>query len=87
MFGRIAYIESAGGSVLQSGEKYGWIMNGYDAEDGSGYIIEMMTQDGKSAEYKLGSSVDIGLLATAATTLSSKEEAKSTISALVSANL
>ena len=25
MFGRIAYIESAGGSVLQSGEKYGWI--------------------------------------------------------------
>ena len=40
MFGRIAYIESAGGSVLQSGEKYGWIMNGYDLEDGSGYIIE-----------------------------------------------
>ena len=53
MFGRIAYIESAGGSVLQSGEKYGWIMNGYDAEDGSGYIIEMMTQDGKSAELQL----------------------------------
>lgn len=87
MFGRIAYIESAGGSVLQSGEKYGWIMNGYDAEDGSGYIIEMMTQDGKSAEYKLGSSVDYWApTATAATTLSSKEEAKSTISALVSAN-
>ncbi len=74
MFGRIAYIESAGGSVLQSGEKYGWIMNGYDAEDGSGYIIEMMTQDGKSAEYKLGSSVDYWApTATAATTLSSKK--------------
>lgn len=40
MFGRIAYIESAGGSGLQSGEKYGWIMNGYDSEDGSGYVIE-----------------------------------------------
>lgn len=86
-FGRIAYIESANGSVLQSGEKYGWIMNGYDSEDGSGYIIEMMTQDGKSAEYKLGSSIDYWApTATAATTLSSKEEAKSTISALVSAN-
>ena len=87
MFGRIAYIESAAGGLLQSGEKYGWIMNGYDAEDGSGYILEIMTQDGKSAEYKLGSSVDYWApTATAATTLSSKEEAKSTISALMTSN-
>ena len=84
MFGRIAYIESTAGGLLQSGEKYGWIMNGYDAEDGSGYILEIMTQDGKSAEYKLGSSVDYWApKATAATTLSSKEEAKSTISTLI----
>lgn len=87
MFGRIAYIESTAGGLLQSGEKYGWIMNGYDAEDGSGYILEIMTQDGKSAEYKLGSSVDYWApTATAATTLSSKEEAKSTISALMTSN-
>lgn len=87
MFGRIAYIESTAGGLLQSGEKYGWIMNGYDAEDGSGYILEIMTQDGKSAEYKLGSSLDYWApTATAATTLSSKEEAKSTISALMASN-
>lgn len=86
-FGRIAYIETTSGGKLQSGEKYGWIMNGYDAEDGSGYVIEMMTQDGKSAEYKLGSSVDYWApTATSATTLSSKEEAKSTISALMNSN-
>ena len=87
MFDRIAYIESTAGGLLQSGEKYGWIMNGYDAEDGSGYVLEIMTQDGKSAEYKLGSSVDYWApKATAATTLSSKEEAKSTISALIADN-
>lgn len=85
MFGRIAYIETTSGGQLQSGEKYGWIMNAYDAEDGSDYIVEIMTQEGKSAEYKLGSSVDYWApTATAATTLSSKEEAKSTVSALMS---
>ena len=50
MFGRIAYIETTSGGQLQSGEKYGWIMNAYDAEDGSDYIVEIMTQEGKSAE-------------------------------------
>ena len=28
-------------------KKYGWIMNAYDAEDGSDYIVEIMTQEGK----------------------------------------
>lgn len=57
MFGRIALIDSAAGSGLQSGEKYGWIMNAYESDDRSDYIVQMMTAEGEK-ELKLGSKLD-----------------------------
>lgn len=58
-FNRVGYIESAtADGMLQSGESYGWIMNIYDSEDGEGTIVKLYTQDGKSVDATIGSSVD-----------------------------
>lgn len=59
MFGRIAYVEAAGTGMLQSGEEYGWIMDGYYSEDGSDYIVYMMTQEGTAVEMKVGSKLEL----------------------------
>ncbi len=58
MFGKIGYVEGTSGSRLQSGEKYGWLIEGFKADDGSSYMIKMITQDGKEESYKLASNVD-----------------------------
>lgn len=58
-FGRIGYIESASADgMLQSGENYGWIMSIYDSENKEDTLVTLYTQDGKTVEAKLGSSLD-----------------------------
>lgn len=87
-FDRIAYIESASADgMLQSGEKYGWIMDSYESEDGNDYIIYMMTTDGKAVEMKTGSNLDYWApTATSAEKLSGTSTISNTISKLLSAN-
>lgn len=86
MFGRIGYIESSGTGQLQSGEKYGWIMNGYKAEDGSGYVLQIMTTDGKAVEFSAGTKLDYWAPdATEATTLSG-DTVTETIQALMASD-
>lgn len=58
MFGRVAFIESAGNGQLQSGEKYGWLMDAYESENGDDYVVKIMTSDGKEAELTTGTSLD-----------------------------
>lgn len=57
MFGRIAYIEGGGVGRLESGEKYGWLMDIYKDESSSDKIVKIMTQDGTVGEYKFASKV------------------------------
>ena len=83
MFGRVAYIESSGTGQLQTGEKYGWIMNGYDSESGSDYVVQIMTTDGKAVEFSVGTKLDYWApTATEATDLSG-DDVKSTIDSLI----
>ena len=84
-FGRIAYVEASGTGMLQSGEKYGWIMSGYESEDGNDYIVYMMTQDGTAVEMKLASNLDLWTV-DGQTSYSSKEEAASAVDTLISTN-
>lgn len=84
-FGRIAYVEASGTGMLQSGEKYGWIMSGYESEDGNDYIVYMMTQDGTAVEMKLASNLDLWTV-DGQTSYSSKEEAAAAVDALISTN-
>ncbi len=56
-FGRIAYIEGGGTGRLESGEKYGWLMDIYKDESSSDKIVKIMTQDGSVGEYKFASKV------------------------------
>ncbi|MGN0106502.1 MAG: hypothetical protein ACI4A5_02240, partial [Hominilimicola sp.] len=58
MFGRVAYIEGSTGGRLDSGEKYGWLMDGYMSENGSDYVVKIMTSDGKAQEFQFANSVD-----------------------------
>lgn len=58
MFGRVAFIESAGTGQLQSGEKYGWLMDAYESENGDDYVVKIMTSDGKEAELNAGTNLD-----------------------------
>ena len=86
-FGRIAYIESDSSGLLQTGEKYGWIMNAYYAENGSDYVVQMMTTDGKVAELQTGSKLDYWAPdATKATSLSGEDNITDTIHDLVADN-
>lgn len=50
-FGRVGRIEASASGQLQSGEKYGWLMNAYDSNNGEDYILKVMTTDGKAVEY------------------------------------
>lgn len=79
VFGRIAYIETVANGGLQSGEKYGWIMNAYESDDRSDYIIQMMTNEGVK-ELKLGSKLDFwGPTAESNVSLTSKSDVKNAI--------
>ena len=57
MFGKIGFIEGTSGTRLNAGEKYGWIMDAYKSEDGSGYMVKLMTESGEQ-HLKLASKVD-----------------------------
>ncbi|MCI9086086.1 MAG: S-layer homology domain-containing protein [Clostridia bacterium] len=73
-FGRIANVISASGGQLETGEKYGWIMNAYESENGEDYVIKMMTTDGKEAEFTTGAkSIDCWTQDDGHQTLSSNE--------------
>lgn len=73
-FGRIANVISASGRQLETGEKYGWIMNAYESENGEDYVIKMMTTDGKEAEFTTGAkSIDCWTQDDGHQTLSSNE--------------
>lgn len=73
-FGRIANVISASGGQLETGEKYGWIMNAYESENGEDYVIKMMTTDGKEAEFTTGAkSIDCWTQDEGHKTLSSDE--------------
>lgn len=59
MFGRIGYIESeSADGMLQSGEKYGWLMSAYDSDNGEETIVNILGQDGKAVAYELSKNVD-----------------------------
>ncbi len=74
MFGRIAYIDSVASGLLQTGEKYGWIMDSYLSENKADYIVKIMTTDGKAVEYTLGTKIDYWApSATSSTSLSDSE--------------
>lgn len=45
-FGRVAYIESTAGGKLSGNEKYAWLMNAYESEDGENVEIKLYTQEG-----------------------------------------
>jgi hypothetical protein len=84
MFGRIAFIESTGSGKLQTGEKYGWIMSAYEAENGDDYIVQIMTSDGKAVEFDAGTNLDYWAPdATSSTTLKGND-VDTTIAALMS---
>lgn len=84
MFGRIARIEAAAASgQLQSGEKYGWIMNAYYSESGEDFLVQMMTMDGKEIEMKLADNVDYWGPKEAASTTLKGDNAKTTIENLI----
>ena len=87
-FDRIAYVEAVSADgMLQSGEKYGWIMDAYASEDGNDYLVYIMTTDGKAVEMELGSKLDYWApTATDPVSLSGKDEVKDTISSLMSGN-
>lgn len=73
-FGRIANVISASGGQLETGEKYGWIMNAYESENGEDYVIKMITTDGKEAEFTTGAkSIDCWTQDEGHKTLSSDE--------------
>lgn len=73
-FGRIANVISASGGQLETGEKYGWIMNAYESENGEDYVIKMITTDGKEAEFTTGAkSIDCWTQDDGHQTLSSNE--------------
>lgn len=58
-FNRIGYAESASADgMLQSGEKYGWILNAYDSETGEDKIIKLFTMEGNTVEATLAANVD-----------------------------
>ena len=58
-FNRIGYAESASADgMLQSGEKYGWIVNAYDSETGEDKVVKLFTMEGNTVEATLSSNVD-----------------------------
>ncbi len=84
-FDRIAYIEAASADgMLQSGEKYGWIIDCYESEDGNDYVVNMFTTDGKAVEMELGSKLELWAPgATEATNLSSTAEVAETLDSII----
>lgn len=57
-FGRVGYVEASTSGMLQSGEKYGWIMAMYNSVNGEDTVVNLYTQEGKSVELTLADRVD-----------------------------
>ncbi len=58
-FNRVGYIETVTASgMLQSGENYGWIISVYDSDDGEDKVVTLFTQEGKSVNATIGSSLE-----------------------------
>lgn len=58
-FNRIGYTETASADgMLQSGEKYGWIINAYESETGEDKVIKLFTMEGNTVEATLAANVD-----------------------------
>lgn len=83
-FNRVGYIETVTASgMLQSGENYGWIVSVYDSDDGEEKVVNLFTQEGKSVNATVGSSLELWAPDAAEPVTLKDDAAKDAVEALI----